>query len=291
MKKVAVTGAYGLLGSDVVKSLLEEKYEVIAFPSHAELDLANYEKTKKFVHQHQPEVIVHLAANPSPDAVERDPAQGWKDNFDSTYNLVRILNETGGVMCYGSTDSVFSGHGAAGPYHEFSNTSPLNEYGQTKFASEQIIRQQMERYFILRLPFLFGLGGKPEKNRLLGIIQKAKAGEKVVLSSDSWSSACATRDVGQAIGKIIRTEKWGTYHLAGEPSVSRTGLMRYFLEQMGLDAGIVEETNYVEAGKLARRAHYSVMTSILLEATFGFRMPSWKTGMQEYVKELKKRGI
>jgi len=288
--KAVVTGAYGLLGSDVVKVLAEQKYDVVPFPAHAELDLADFEPTRDFVINQQPEVIIHLAANPNPDAVEKDTKQGWRDNFQSTYNLVRILNETGGVMCYGSTDSVFAGYGASGPYHEFSSKDPLNIYGQTKYASEQIIQQKMEKYFILRLPFLFGLGGKSEKNRLLQMIVKAKKGEKVTLSSDSWSSACATRDVGRAIGKIIATEKWGVYHLAGEPPVSRAGLMRYFLHEMGLDTETVEETNSVEAGKLAKRAHYSVMTSILLEPTFGFSMPCWQSGMEELVAELKEQG-
>lgn len=289
--KVAVTGANGLLGSDVVKVLLEQNYEIISFPSHSELDLSDFELVRRFVLMHQPEIIVHLAASPSPDLVEKDPIVGWRNNFYSTCNLVRSLNETGGVMCYGSTDSVFSGHDAIGPYHEFSIKNPLNIYGQTKYASEQIIERKMEKYFILRLPLLFGLGGKPENNKLLNIIKKAKAGEKIEAPSDNWSSASATQDVAWAIGKIISTSKWGVYHLAGEPAVSRAGIIRYFLDQIGLDVSLVEETNCIDAKKFAKRAHYSVMTSILLESTFGFNMPSWKTGMQKCVEDLKKQGI
>jgi dTDP-4-dehydrorhamnose reductase len=289
--KVAVTGAYGMLGGDVVKALQEQKYKVIPFPSHADLDLADFDKVQEFVFKYQPEVIVHLAAIPHPDVVEKDPVMGWRNNFDSTYNLVRVLQETGGVMCYGSTDSVFSGHDDKGPYNEFSIKHPLNIYGQTKYASEQIIEQKMQKYFILRLPLLFGLGGRPETNKLLNLIKKAKAGEKTMLQSDSWSSVCATRDVGWAISKIISTCKWGTYHLAGEPAVSRAGMMRYFLNQVGFDTSLVEETNYIDARKPAKRARYSVMTSVLLESTFGFSMPSWKIGMQKCIEELKKQGM
>jgi len=289
--KVAVTGAYGMLGSDVVKALQEHKYKVIPFPSHADLDLAEFDKVREFVFKYQPEVIVHLAATPHPDVVEKDPVKGWRNNFDSTYNLIRVLHETGGVMCYGSTDSVFSGNDDKGPYNEFSIKHPLNIYGQTKYASEQIIEQKMQKYFILRLPLLFGLGGRSETNKLLNIIKKAKAGEKTVLQSDSWSSVCATRDVGWAMSKIISTCKWGTYHLAGEPAVSRAGMMRYFLNQVGFDTSLVEETNYIDARKLARRARYSVMTSVLLESTFGFSMPSWKIGMEKCIEELKKQGV
>jgi len=231
--KVAVTGAYGLLGSDVVKVLQEQKYEVIPFPSHADLDLAEFDNVREFVLKHKPEVVVHLAAIPHPDVVENNPALGWRNNFNSTFNLTRVLHETGGVMCYGSTDSVFSGHDDKGPYNEFSINHPLNIYGQTKYASEQIIEQRMQKYFILRLPLLFGLGGRPETNKLLNLVNKAKAGEKTVLQSDSWSSACATRDVGWAISKIITTCEWGTYHLASKPAVSRVGMMRYFLNQHG----------------------------------------------------------
>ncbi|MDO9547145.1 MAG: SDR family oxidoreductase [Pelolinea sp.] len=289
--KVAVTGAYGLLGSDVVKVLQEQKHEVIPFPPHADLDLAEFGKVREFVFKYQPEVIVHLAAIPNPDVVEKDPVLGWRNNFNSTYNLVRVLHETGGVMCYGSTDSVFSGHDAKGPYNEFSIKHPLNIYGQTKYASEQIIEQKMQKYFILRLPFLFGLGGRSETNKLLNLIKKAKAGEKTVLQSDSWSSVCAAWDVGWAISKIISTSNWGIYHLASEPAVSRAGMMRCFLNLIGFDTNLVEETNYVDARKLAKRAHYSVMTSVLLESTFGFSMPSWQIGMQKCIEELKKQGV
>ena len=289
--KVAVTGAHGMLGSDVMKVLTEQKYEVVPFPSHEDLDLADFGKVRDFVMKNKPEVIIHLAASRNPDVVEKDPAAGWRSNFNSTVNLARILLETGGVMCYGSTDSVFSGHDDEGPYHEFSMKHPLNIYGQTKYASEQIIKQKMQKYFILRLPWLFGLGGRPEINPLLNLFKKAKAGEKTVVGSDMWSSACATLDVGWAIGKIIATHEWGTYHLAGEPAVSRTGMMRYILQQAGLDTSLVEETNYVDTRKPARRAHYAVMTSVLLEPTFGFSMPSWQISMQKCIEELKKQGV
>ena len=289
--KVAVTGAHGMLGSDVVKVLQEQKYEVLPFPTHAELDLADFAKVREFILKNKPEVVVHLAASRNPDVVEKDPVEGWRSNFNSTYNLVRALLETGGVMCYGSTDSVFSGHDDEGPYHEFSMKHPLNIYGQTKYASEQIIKQKMQKYFILRLPWLFGLGGRPEINPLLNLFKKTKAGEKTVVGSDMWSSACATLDVGWAIGKIVATQEFGTYHVASEPAVSRTGMMRYILQQAGMDANLVEETNYVDARKPAKRAHYAVMTSVLLEPTFGFKMPSWQIGMQKCIADLKKQGV
>ena len=289
--KVAVTGANGLLGSDVVKALQEQGDTVIPFPSHADLDLADFDKVRGFVIKNQPEVIVHLAAISNPDVVEKDPVLGWRNNFNSTRNLVRALQETGGVMCFGSTDSVFSGNDDQGPYNEFSIKHPLNIYGQTKYASEQIIEQKMQKYFILRLPLLFGLGGRPETNILLKIIKKAKAAEKTVLQSDAWSSACASIDVGWAIGKIITTCNWGTYHLASEPAVSRAGLMRYFLNHCGFDTSLVEETNYIDARKPAKRARYSVLTSVLLESTLGFTMPSWQIGMQKCIDELKKQGV
>jgi dTDP-4-dehydrorhamnose reductase len=156
----------------------------------------------------------------------------------------------------------------------------------------------MQKYFILRLPWLFGLGGRPEINPLLNLFKKAKAGEKTVVGSDMWSSACATLDVGWAMGKIIATReslqdasRWGTYHLASEPAVSRTGMMRYILQQAGMDTSLVEETNYVDTRKPARRAHYAVMTSVLLEPTFGFKMPSWQIGMNKCIEELKKQGV
>ncbi len=284
--KVAVTGAQGMLGSDVVKAL-NEQHEVIPFPPHSELELSAFDQVHAFVLKHKPDVVVHLAAIRSPDVVEKDPAAGWRSNFNSTYNLVRSLIEIDAVMCYGSTDSVFSGHDDAGPYHEFSLVNPLNIYGQTKYASEQIIRERMHKHFILRLPWLFGLGGRAESNPVLNLIKKAKAGEKTVVGSDMWSSACATVDVGWAMNKIIATQHWGCYHLASQPPVSRVGMLRAILQTAGMDTNLVDEMNYVDNPKPARRAHYAVMTSVLLEQTFGFKMPTWQIALKKYVDELK----
>jgi dTDP-4-dehydrorhamnose reductase len=288
--KIAVTGAQGMLGVDVVKAL-EKEHEVIPFPPHAELELANFDKVHEFVLKHKPDVVVHLAATRNPDTVEKDPALGWRSNFQSTYNLVRCLQEIDGVMCFGSTDSVFSGHDDEGPYHEFSLVHPLNIYGQTKYASEQIIRERMRKYFILRLPWLFGLGGRPEINPLLNLLKKARAGEKTVVGGDMWSSALPTVDASWAIGKIIATQSWGTYHLAEGPAVSRSSMLRAILQEAGLDTSLVEETNYVDLPKPARRAHYAVMSSVLLEQTFGIQLPTWRVALKEYIKELKKQGV
>ena len=287
---VAVTGAQGMLGMDVVKAL-EKDYQVIPFPAHSELELGDFEQVKAFMDKHHPDVVLHLAASRNPDVVEKDPAMGWRSNFRSTVNLVRCLVESGGVMCFGSTDSVFSGHDDDGPYHEYSLPHPLNIYGQTKYASEQFIKERMHKYFILRFPWLFGLGGRPEINSLLNLFKKAKAGEKTVVGGDMWSSALATVDAGWAIGKIIATQQWGTYHLAEGPAVSRSSILRVVLQEAGLDINLIEDTNYVDSPKPARRAHYSVMTSILLEPTFGIKLPSWRVAMKATIQELKKQGV
>jgi dTDP-4-dehydrorhamnose reductase len=288
--KIAVTGAHGMLGTDVVKALNNE-HEIIPFPPHAELELADFDKVHDFVLKNRPDVIVHLAAIRNPDIIEKDPALGWRSNFLSTFNLVRCLQEMDGVMCYGSTDSVFSGHDDEGPYHEFSLVHPLNIYGQTKYASEQIIRERMHKYFILRMPWLFGLGGRPEINQMLTVLKKARVGEKTLAGGDIWGSTLPTVDAGWAIGKIITTQYWGTYHLAEGPAVSRSSILRAMLQEAGLDAGLVEETNYVDSPKPARRAHYTVMTSVLLEPTFGIQLPTWRVALKEYIKELKKQGV
>jgi len=288
--RIAITGAQGMLGCDVV-SALQDDHQVIPFPPHKDLPLEDYSKVREFMLSEKPEVVVHLAAMRNPDDVEKNPVQGWSSNFQSTYNLVRLLLELDGVMVYGSTDSVFSGHDDEGPYHEFSLCHPLNIYGQTKYASEQIIRERMRKYFILRLPWLFGLGGRPEINPILNAIKKAKAGETTTVGADMWSSACATVDVAWAMRQILATQQWGTYHLASQPPVSRVGTLRAILKEAGLNTDLVEETNYVDARKPARRAHYSVMTSVLLEPTFGFEMPSWKIALKKCIQELKTQGI
>lgn len=287
--KVAITGATGMLGSELM-NVLGKDYEVAPFPPSAELDISNIKAVREFLEAIRPEVIVHAAAIRDLDRLEQNPELAWKVNCVATWALAVTARDIGSVICYISTDNVFDGtKGEA--YHEFDLTCPINIYGRTKEASERIVKDICERYFILRVPLLFGRYGRPENNLLIQLFSRVNRGEVVLAAGDQWSSVCECRDVALAVAQIIATSQWGTYHVTGPGEVSRAGLLRKALALAGKDPFMVREVSSAALRRPAKRPRYTVLTSLLVETVFGLTLPHWEEALERCVKDLKQAGL
>ena len=285
--KIAVTGATGMLGGQLIREL-EGGHTAIPFPSSRELDLADLAAVREFISGQAPDMIVHLAGARDLDPVELDPPLGWNSNYLATHNIALAARESGCALCYSSTDAVFPGEGV---FHEYDTPGPISTYGRSKYAGEVVIREKLERYFILRVPWLLGLTGRPERNYLLGVFEKARQGEPIAAAGDQITSACSIRDVARAFAAIIATEHWGTYHVSSEPPASRAGVVKTALEMADYDPALVDEQTRYEMKRPAARAGYTVLRSLLLKPVFGLELPSWKIGLREDIEELKKQGV
>jgi len=287
--RVAVTGATGMLGTDLLNTL-GRNFEVVPFPPRSQLDLCDFALVNSFVRSVKPDVIVHTAAVRDVDRVERDPELAWKVNCVGTYNVAVAARELGCTVCYISSDYVFNGEKDK-PYHEFDLPSPVNVYGRSKVAAEKIVREHLERYFILRVPLLFGRYGRPENNLLLRLFARVREGQHVLAASDQWSSACDSADIAEAVGTIVATRYWGLYHLAGPGSVSRAGLLRAALSMAGKDPGYVREIASADMGRPAARPRYTVLRSLLVDSVFGLTLPAWEESLERRIAELRKDGL
>ncbi len=287
--RVAVTGATGMLGTDLVE-VLGGNFEVTPFPPHAELDLADFASVNSFVRSTKPDVIVHAASVRDIDRLEQDPDLAWKTNCVGTYNVVVAARQVGAIVCYISTDNVFNGE-KDHPYHEFDSPCPINVYGWTKRAAEETVRKHLDRYFILRVPLLFGRYGRFENNLLLRTFARVREGQYVLSAGDQWSSACDCADIARAVAVIIRTQYWGLYHLAGPGSVSRAGLLRAALSMAGKHPTYVKEVPSAELGRPAPRPRYTVLRSLLVGTVFGLTLPSWEESLERCIADLRKRGM
>jgi len=285
--KIAVTGASGMLGGQMVQEL-SASHTVIPFPPSIELDLADLSAVREFVSRHAPDVIIHLAGARDLDPIEQDPSIGWNSNYLATHNIALAAREQNCIVCYSSTDAVFPGEGV---FYEFDPPCPITAYGRSKYAGEVVIREKLSRYFILRVPWLLGLTGRPERNYLLGVFGKAKKGEPITAAGDQITSVCSIRDVAHAFAIIILTEHWGTYHVSCEPPASRAGVVKTALEMAGFGPNLVDEKTRYEINRPAPRSGYSLLRSLLLKPVFGLELRTWKDGLREDIAQLKKQGV
>ena len=230
--KVFVTGVNGQLGHDVMNSLyyaeidaigsdIKESYSGVQDGSPActmpyiGLDLTDEEKTRKIITEEGIDAIIHCAAWTAVDAAEESENQAIveKINGEVPGVLARIMKERDGKLLYLSTDYVFSGEGTEPWSPDETNFSPINFYGKTKLMGEEKIREVLEKYFIVRIAWVFGLNGK---NFIKTMLKVGKSHEEVRVVNDQIGNPTYTLDLAELLVDMICTEKYGNYHATNE---------------------------------------------------------------------------
>ena len=287
--KIAVTGAQGLLGEELIRTLGTE-HTMLPLPSHHELDLTDFNATRSWLLAAKPDAILHTAAQRDPDPCEKDPDQAWNNNTLVTFNVVNAARELNAVFVHASSDSVFPGDRDE-PYHEFDEPcNPVSVYGRSKLMSENLVRQYLPKHFNLRLPLLIGRTGGITKNNLLKVRHAALSGQKTSAAGDAISTVCSVRDVARTVSKMLHTPYYGSYHLANQGEISRAGILQAFLKAVGLDPDWVVVSSIAEMKKPAKRARHVCLTSRLLQPVFGITLPTLTFALAEIVADMKADG-
>lgn len=288
--KIAVTGAKGLLGQELQQILTQEKHEVIPFPARAELDLANTSAVRDYILSLHPDLIIHVAASRDLDPLETNQEKATRDNCLATFNVISAARELDCALVHASSDAVFP-YDRNEPYDEFDEPAlPFTVYGRSKYASELTVRRYLKKHFIIRLPWLFGRTGPAEKNWIINLVRKAKAGQQTVAASNQITSVCYCVEVAKAVAKMIQTSHWGVYHIASPEPISRAGFQREVLMAAGLDPAFVKEATIAEMARPAKRVHYVALTSVLLEPVLGVKIPHWREALPPCMAELRQGG-
>ena len=192
--KVLITGGSGQLGYDVAKELGNRKIEFI-MPGRDELDLTDTQKTDEYITACRPDAVVHCAAYTAVDMAEENKAVCKKINTDATEVIARCCKKTGAVMMYFSTDYVFPGDGD-GFYEISDEKSPLNYYGYTKSLGEDAVIKWCDRYFILRISWVFGINGR---NFVKTMANLSKTRDEVSVVDDQIGSPTYTADLAKLV--------------------------------------------------------------------------------------------
>ncbi len=273
--KILVTGAKGQLGIDVVNHL-SKSYEVIGLDKD-DLDITNLESVLDCINEVNPDIIINCAAYTNVDGCEENQDLAYKINGIGARNLAIVSNKNDIKLLHISTDFVFDGE-TDGVYTEFDVTNPLSVYGKSKKAGEDFIKKMSSKYFIIRTAWLYGKNGN---NFVKTMLRLAETNDTLKIVDDQVGTPTFTEDLVEVIAMVIKTEKYGTYHVSNDGKCSWYDFAKKIFEIANVDIKVLPITTE-ELARPAKRPKYSVMRNYMLELEFDYNIRSWEEGLKEY---------
>lgn len=277
---VLVTGVNGQLGYDVLKELTAKGHEAVGV-GRSELDITDESAVSSYVQNLSPEAIIHCAAYTNVDAAETDQEGAYKVNALGTKYLAEAAKFVGAKMVYVSTDYVFDGAGTE-PYEVNHPTKPLGVYGETKLVGEKFIQETLEKHFIVRTAWVYGINGNNFVKTMLKLGQDRK---ELGVVYDQVGSPTYTVDLAKFLVELIDSEKYGVYHASNEGVCSWHEFAVEIFKQAGMEIQVNPLTSD-QFPRPAARPKYSVLSKKKIEEEGFTPLRDWKEALREYLKEL-----
>lgn len=296
--KVFVTGVGGQLGHDCVNELAARGHETVGSDIQAEysgvgeitvpyisLDITDADAVQKVIVDLKPDAIIHCAAWTNVDGAESEENRAKVDliNRQGTENIAKAAKAVEAKMVYISTDYVFDGQGERPWEPDDKCYAPLNVYGQSKLDGELAVANTLEKFFIVRIAWVFGLNGK---NFIKTMINVGKTHDTVRVVNDQIGTPTYTLDLARLLVDMIETEKYGYYHATNEGGyISWYDFCVEFYKQYGLSTTVIPVTTEEYGLSVAARPFNSRLEKKkLVEA--GFKpLPTWQDAVSRYLKE------
>lgn len=301
--KVLVTGVAGQLGHDVMNELAKRGLEGIGSDIHDKysgaddgtavttmkylpIDITDSEAVYARIVFEQPDAVIHCAAWTAVDAAE-DEENRFKVrgiNFAGTKNIARVCAELNIPMMYISTDYVFNGQGETPWEPDCKDFAPLNVYGQTKLAGEDAVANNLEKFFIVRIAWVFGANGK---NFIKTMLNVGKTHDEVRVVNDQIGTPTYTYDLARLLVDMIQTDKYGYYHATNEGGyISWYDFTCEIYKQAGYTTKVTPVTTEEYGVSKAARPFNSRLDKSKLVA-MGFEpLPTWQDALSRYLKEI-----
>lgn len=291
--KFLVTGVGGQLGHDVMNELSKRGYEAVGtdilsesdFKSYIQLDITDEKAVRKIITAIKPNAVIHCAAWTAVDAAEDEvnKMKVYAINVLGTRHIAEACKAVNCKMVYISTDYVFDGQGTEPWKPDCKDYKPLNYYGQTKLEGELAVSSTLEKYFIVRIAWVFGLNGK---NFIKTMINVGKTHDEVRVVNDQIGTPTYTYDLARLLVDMTETEKYGYYHVTNEGGyISWYDFCREFYRQYGLKTKVLPVTTEEYGLSKAKRPYNSRLDkSKLIEAGFTL-LPAWQDAVKRYLEE------
>lgn len=283
--KVLVTGVKGQLGYDVVNELTKRGHNAIGVDIE-EMDITDKASVENVIFEAKPDEVIHCAAWTAVDLAEDDDKVDLVRavNAGGTKNIAEVCNALDSKMIYISTDYVFDGQGTEPWQPDCKDYAPLNVYGQTKLEGELAVAETLEKYFIVRIAWVFGVNGK---NFIKTMLNVGKTHDRVTVVSDQIGTPTYTYDLARLLVDMVETEKYGYYHATNDGGyISWYDFTKEIYKQAGYTTEVAPVTTAEYGISKAKRPFNSRLDkSKLVEAGFA-PLPTWQDALSRYLKEI-----
>ena len=293
--KVFVTGVAGQLGHDVVNELLKRNYNAVGSDildnvdspaEYVQLDITDKGSVENKLTEINPDVVVHCAAWTAVDAAEdeENKAKVHSINVEGTANIAEVCKKLDCKMIYISTDYVFNGQGTEPWQPDCKEYAPLNVYGQSKLDGELAVSKTLEKFFIVRIAWVFGVNGK---NFIKTMLNVGKKFDTVKVVNDQIGTPTYTYDLARLLVDMAESDKYGYYHATNEGGyISWYDFTCEIFKQAGYTTNVIPvTTEEYGLSKAARPFNSRLEKSKLVQNGFT-PLPTWQNALSRYLKEI-----
>jgi len=281
-KKIALIGADGQLGSELVKVLDDQEIYSFYYP---EFDVTDAAKTSNAIRSLSPDMIINTAAYHRVDECEDNPEESFAVNTIAVRELASLCRDMDATLVHFSTDYVFDGQKQT-PYIEDDLPNPLNLYAVSKLAGEYFVQNIPKKYFLVRTCGLFGEAGCWGKgtNFVDTMINREKRGDTIKVVNDQWVTPTSASELAQKVNELLQTSQWGLYHMTSEGECTWFEFAQTIFKLMGFDIN-VEAVDTMSYGAKARRPAYSVLENKNAKKIGITPFFPWETALEMYLKK------
>ena len=281
MKRVLVIGSNGQLGNDIISNA-PTNFEIVAH-TRSDCDITEKERTVEFIDSIRPELIINTAAFHNTDNCEEDPMLSFEVNASAVKDLSEYCEERGIILAHISTDYVFGGKDTGQPYTENSVPSPINTYGISKFAGENMLQNYCESHFLFRISSVFGKAGASGKgtNFVYTMLNLSEKLEELKVIDDIMMTPTYTVDASRKIWEILESgAEFGTYHVSNSGMCTWYEFAKRIFSSAGIEQRVLPVTHQEYPTK-AKRPLWSPLSS-----EKGAHTRSWEEGIDEFVNSI-----
>ena len=301
--KVLVTGVAGQLGHDVMNELHKRGYEgvgsdiapqysgaddvtAVTKMDYVQMDITNSQEVTETIKKVNPDVVVHCAAWTAVDLAEEseNKEKVMAINVGGTENIAKVCKELDCKMVYISTDYVFDGYGTRPWEEDCKDYAPLNVYGESKLMGEKVVSLNLEKYFIVRIAWVFGVNGN---NFIKTMLNVGKKFDTLKVVNDQIGTPTYTYDLSRLLVDMIETDKYGYYHATNEGGyISWYDFACEIFRQAGYNTKVNPVTTEEYGVSKARRPFNSRLNKTKLVENGFTPLPEWKDALSRYLKEI-----
>ena len=281
MMKVFVTGVKGQLGYDVVNELEKRGHTAVGVDID-ELDITDAAAVEAMLTEVKPDAVIHCAAWTAVDAAEDNIEKCRLVNAGGTENIAKVCKELDCKMMYISTDYIFNGEGTRPWEPDDPVTTPLNVYGLTKYEGEEAVRKNVEKFFIVRIAWVFGKG----KNFIKTMINLGKTHDHLTVVNDQVGTPTYTYDLARLLVDMIETEKYGNYHATNEGGyITWYDFACEIFRQAGIEVDVAPVSSDQYPAKAKRPSNSRMSKQKLVDNGFEL-LPTWQDALGRYLKTI-----